>query len=218
MRIRKQGLEGWICLMAEVLFLAYRTYLLFFSPISGDLVKEAGGGFVSFIFFFMWAGPAALLGWSYLEAARWGDRASSGESFGWGIAVATFGCLITLAFANGTGSFAARSEVIGVALAHVGFPLAVLAYDKFKDGTLRRVLSQGDGAPTASSVGRLALNATLSVAAVAVGVWLTGALVQTGIFGNSVIFIGFIPITGMVFYATPLVLTVFALLAIWGRK
>jgi hypothetical protein len=63
------------------------------------------------------------------------------------------------------------------------------------------------------SVGRIA--ATLGILAAAIA--LTVLLVHLRVFAHSVILVGFIPIPGQLFYATPLAVGIIACFYVWGK-
>jgi hypothetical protein len=165
-----------------------------------------------FDFAFIWLFPFVVVLWGYFDLMR-GYVSSGREKLGWGVAIATFGCVL-LAIIGGGLTYPVRSELMRAVPTHVLLPLAMYWLTRSSVGGT----GGGEAKVSMSTLGRYALNVVLSAGVMAIGIWLTVLLIRSEVFSNSVIVIGFIPIPGMVMVATPIIPAILGVLYIWEHN
>lgn len=215
MKIPVNRIKAIVCLVIEALNLAYQAYLHIAVVFSSDIPESMLG----FEIGFGWLLPAALFVWSYINAIRWGFYApSDGETFWWGVGVSVFAFVMLRLV--GRDYFDAISQATWILLAHIVVPLIITLVDRIMSGQARTDLDKLQASAkeiTVQDAGRFALNMALSAVALAIGIGLMVAVFAGGVFDNSLIVIGVIPIPGQIFGVIPLLLAIAAIVAIWGR-
>ena len=196
------------CMLIEVAAVVYMVYLLLFTPALAYFPRGIG----QFDFVFMWLFPGLEVMLGYFDLAR-GCVDSGRRKLAWGAAIATFGCVLLIIMGGGL-TFPVRGELMRVVPVHVLLPLVAFLLTRSLAGA-----SGGSGSNVSMPpLGRVVINVVLSAGMMGLGIMLTALLIKSDIFSNSVIFIGIVPIPGMVMVATPIIPAILGVIYIWEHN